>query len=630
MRPPRLPITLALASGMIAAHAQTRTLTTANCPDPANATACIQGALDDPTVTRVVLSDVGQPWITDGLLIQRDGITLELAGPTVTLRPAPGALTEFESLVNVVGRADVTIDGNGGTFLLDKENYATNSEFRHGVNTNGSTRLTIRDLTIRRAPGDGILVGPRFVPDVNDADGDGDVTDFEPTQPSRDVTIANVTCDANNRQGISVTSVIGLAVTGSRFVNTAGTEPEAGVDFEPFRRYQPMQGVVFRDCEFAGNAGAGLLYGGVDVNASTPPAEILLEDCRFRENGQNDAVPNAGITIRNTYNPFGGADQTGREADRSSSTGTLTFRRVLVRDEPKNGINVRQYAAGLDVLFEDVTLVNVANEPFNALSGPILIQPPRYDDANASFPNDPCYGGATFRNVRVRDDQTDRRQLTVDDLRSAPNTGVRDVTGDICYELVGAAAGEPIATRIDQDICGDFNLTVSACASPVPATLTGFAARPDGAANEVTWAVETEEGVGSYVVERSGSGDNGDYRDIGRRAAAGPGSYAFTDVSPTQRAYYRLRIEDVDGGVAYSTVAVVERGEGAGLRLSPNPTTGLVRLLGAGDVRAVTVSDASGRRHVVAVDDDRIDLSLFPAGVYVVRVGAEAVRVVRR
>lgn len=82
---------------------------------------------------------------------------------------------------------------------------------------------------------------------TDDVDSDGDVTDFEPTVPSTNIIVDNVICDGNNRQGISVSSVIGLTVTNSQFINTQGALPESGVDFEPFRRYQPMQNVVFTD-----------------------------------------------------------------------------------------------------------------------------------------------------------------------------------------------------------------------------------------------------------------------------------------------------------------------------------------------------------------------------------------------
>lgn len=597
--------------------AQTLILDASNC-NPANATACIQAAINDQNISRVILADVGQNWVSDRLTIGRDNFTFELENADVVLQAEPGALAQFESLLRILLATNVTVEGNGGTFLLDKSEYDASSQFRHGINLAGPTNVTVQNLTILRAPGDGILVGSAFVQDVNDADGDGDVTDFEPTAFCFDITIDNVICDGNNRQGISVTSVVGLTVTNSQFINTSGTEPESGVDFEPFRRYQPMQGIVFDNCTFSGNNGNGIQFGGVDLNAGSPISDILITNALVSGNGQNPNRSRAGVQLRNIYDPFNGADASGNPADRTSSTGTFTLRNSTVRDEPYSGLNVRQYASGIDVSIENVVFDNVANTPINQGAGPILVQPVDYGD---EFNNDPCFGNVAFSNVRLIDDQTDRRQVTVTDFRGGPS-GPQNVTGDICVEFVAPQANATIATFLDDQPCGNFTLAVSECLTTLPVTLTDFRVETntDDCQHEITWTVAEASNVRSFTVETSQDGRNWtavDSRAVNAQSALG-GHSRFVRAGPD--AAFRLRTDDIDGSFSYGPVVYAAGCKVTdGLEVWPNPARNVLYLAPVNYARTFRMMNVQGQTiTTVSLPADRTKISLqqVPAGVY--------------
>ena len=79
------------------------------------------------------------------------------------------------------------------------------------------------------------------------------------------VELRDVTTDGAYRNGLSIISASGLVVAGCRFLNTAGTPPQAGIDIEPNhvkpgRRPERLERVVLRDIEARRNLGAGLSF----------------------------------------------------------------------------------------------------------------------------------------------------------------------------------------------------------------------------------------------------------------------------------------------------------------------------------------------------------------------------------
>lgn len=95
----------------------------------------------------------------------------------------------------------------------------------------------------------------------------------------------------------------------------------------------------------------------------------------------------------------------------------------------------------------------------------------------------------------------------------------------------------------------------------LPVTLTAFRADKKNTTTDLKWQTENQENFSHFEVERSSTG-NDDFETIGKVSATGTtsGSYNFTDANGArlaQKAYYRLKMVDIDGQYKYSPVNLV-------------------------------------------------------------------------
>ena len=234
--------------------------------DPKDATKFLQAALDSDADT-VVVDRQASDWVTHPLKIRRK---LELVfADGVRLVALRGAFKHKRSfLLTVEGTDGVVLRGEGRATLamhkpdyLDAKRYAF-SEWRHALSLLEATNVTVRCLDLCSSGGDGIYV-----------------------KGCRDVTVEDVRCLDNDRQGISIISAEGLFVRRCTFAKTAGTAPAAGVDFEPNRPGEPLQRILFEDCVFADNYAAGIQFHLTHSDATTAPVDVTMRRCRSTGNG---------------------------------------------------------------------------------------------------------------------------------------------------------------------------------------------------------------------------------------------------------------------------------------------------------------------------------------------------------
>lgn len=115
------------------------------------------------------------------------------------------------------------------------------------------------------------------------------------------------------------------------------------------------------------------------------------------------------------------------------------------------------------------------------------------------------------------------------------------------------------------------------CVTQLPVELIDFTVRRVKNDAHLNWETAREENSAFFDVEKSHDGRS--WRAIGRVNAAGESAesatYFFEDpdfgaTAPT--AYYRLRMEDVDGSFDYSPIRQLDaRGKGIAIRVFPNP-----------------------------------------------------------
>lgn len=175
--------------------------------------------------------------------------------------------------------------------------------------------------------------------------------------------------------------------------------------------------------------------------------------------------------------------------------------------------------------------------------------------------------------------------------------------------------------------------------STFPVEWLGFRVDLVGQDAVLNWETAIEINSDKYQVERSV--DNQSFEVVAEVKAAGmsdkPLSYTYTDQGVVglnqSRIYYRIQQVDLDGGFDFSDLVELQLDvEGLTLSLSPNPTSGPLKLSWQGlsehSSGELQIIDIGGRiifQQRVAIKDGGLETSLaqHPAGVYVVRLQLE-------
>ncbi|WP_196292754.1 T9SS type A sorting domain-containing protein [Hymenobacter ruricola] len=243
--------------------------------------------------------------------------------------------------------------------------------------------------------------------------------------------------------------------------------------------------------------------------------------------------------------------------------------------------------------------------------------------------------------LTVRDDE--RNGIAAANLRlfKSDNAGTTWQPQKAATLATTAASGsQPTTHTASLSGISNFSLwTLGNAANPLPVELATFTAQAQGTGALLQWTTASELNNAGFEVESSADGAR--FARLGTVAGAGSSTqahtYAFVDEHVARYAaplvYYRLRQVDLDGTASYSPVRTVAVGPQAKLALFPNPVTQATTLTGAQPDDAVTVFDALGRQVLAATADaaGKAALTLpqgLATGVYVVRVGSQALRLV--
>ena len=306
-------------------------------PEAVDDTAAFQAAIDSGA-DEVIVPNRGKPWIVMPVF-GRSNLTLKFEkGAVVEAKRG-----EFRGVLDSVLKFDcctnVTVSGYGATLRMHKWDYHAapykRSEWRNGLSFLSCVDVKVEGLTIEETGGDGIYLG------VN--------TGKDPERTNFRVTIRDVVCERNNRQGISVISAEDLLIENCDLNNTYGASPEAGIDFEPNHPDQRFVNCRMKNCRMRNNMGSGVEFWITRFNASTRPVSILIEDCETECNNEE-------IRFRDSGREYG--------ADRIPPTGTVTLRNCTFR----NMRNEYIYAAhetdrGIRLVIEGCTFIDDPNPP---------------------------------------------------------------------------------------------------------------------------------------------------------------------------------------------------------------------------------------------------------------------------
>lgn len=276
--------------------------------DPVDSTRFLQAAIDSKVPELTVDLSAGA-WVVrplHGVSDQR--IVFEKGVEVMARKDAFHGLNDC--LLKYDAKTNVVLKGEGAALRMRRWDYHAapyrKGEWRHALSLLSCADVTVEGLTFAESGGDGIYVST-----------------FRKGGPCRNVIIRDCLCDKNYRQGVSVISADGLLIERTVMRDTAGTPPAAGIDFEPNRSCELLRDCVMRDCVCANNQGASVeLYLG-QLDASSEPVGVRLENCRLTGAGR------AGFRLANTALRNG-----------NFPTGSVTLERCVIEGSSGAGVAV--------------------------------------------------------------------------------------------------------------------------------------------------------------------------------------------------------------------------------------------------------------------------------------------------
>jgi hypothetical protein len=363
--------------------------------NPVEATACLQAAINS-RVPKLIVDNVGSPWIVDPLkLVSNQELFFE-AGVEVVAKK--GSYQGTSDSLFTASRVDNVIfhgDPRAPAVLrMQRSDYAAapykKGEWRMVLNLRSASNMQISDLILRESGGDGIYLGVES----------GAI-------PNKNITIRNVVCDSNYRQGISVICAENLLIEDCQLINTGGTAPMAGIDFEPNHASERLVNCVMRNCITRGNASTGYALYLPQLTAESAPLSLRFENCQSIDDGAT------GVSIH-----------TGN-AEVKAVKGSIEFINCTFKRPRHAGIVISDRpAAGAAVSFRDCVVEGAAlHQP---LENPVMLMV-RGEAAQS-------VGGIAFDNLRIRD-YSERTPITLSD-----NSGMAQlegVTGSVVLEYDG-------------------------------------------------------------------------------------------------------------------------------------------------------------------------------------------------
>ncbi|MFH1438893.1 MAG: sugar-binding protein [Pseudomonadota bacterium] len=260
--------------------------------EAAEATAALQAAIYSGA-KKVVIDNVGE-WIVDRIFLTNDQELVFEKG--VILSAKKGAFKgKTDALLNGLAVRNLRITGNGALLRMWKNDYFgpgyDRAEWRHALNLKSASNVMVSDIILKDSGGDGVYLGNAG----------------KPHPPCcTDIVLRKVTCDGNARQGISVISAVNLLIEDCALINTSGTAPQAGIDWEPNLSNECLVNNVMRRTRIEGNAGDGIDLYLPNLTVTTRDISIRIEDCLVKGNRVGLA-----LTLRGEDSPVGSIEVRG-------------------------------------------------------------------------------------------------------------------------------------------------------------------------------------------------------------------------------------------------------------------------------------------------------------------------------
>ena len=205
-------------------------------------TAAFQAAINAlPSGGGTVSVPAGTYMIDPTVMVRlRSSMHLRLADGAVLKAKANAADRAYVLMLHKVSDVEIS----GGEIEGDRDRHlSTTGQWGHGIMVRGASRVTIRDMLIRKCWGDGISIA---------------ATTDVPKVISVDIVVSNVACVQNRRQGMSIGQARGVKVYDSEFSYTSGITPGCGIDIESDYENPGAANTHIENCLIRHNQGNGI------------------------------------------------------------------------------------------------------------------------------------------------------------------------------------------------------------------------------------------------------------------------------------------------------------------------------------------------------------------------------------
>jgi hypothetical protein len=221
--------------------------------------------------------------------------------------------------------------------------------------------------------------------------------------------------------------------------------------------------------------------------------------------------------------------------------------------------------------------------------------------------------------------------------QGAQYTGAR--TGFATLEEYKALVNNPAKWSISTTGIPTYNTNPFVISGTLPLDLLSFTGKAGATGNKLSWATANEVNIAGCDIERSADGEHFDV--IGSVVPNAYHTYNYLDNTATESKYfYRLKMRDIDGRSAYSSVIIVDNtSRQAGYTIYPNPVAGsylhLKSAAGSDAYIQITVLDMSGRALYKSSAHNNnngrfeIPVKQLPAGLYVLQISDKNGQVVQ-
>lgn len=210
---------------------------------------------------------------------------------------------------------------------------------------------------------------------------------------------------------------------------------------------------------------------------------------------------------------------------------------------------------------------------------------------------------------------------------TAPAAG----SGEVRIYSVGNAVNGNFGTSGDSGSSSSTIITLQEAAT-LPIALARFEARTEKNSAVLNWRTDFEENASHFELERSRDGVSFDYvAEIATKARSGGASYAYTDADLADGTYfYRLRMEDLDGSFAYSSVVTATVAGGAVVNVWPNPASTTLNISSTAEGVSFRLLNANGGVVRDNLTNGRQDISGLARGLYLLETTDASGRSVQR